>query len=66
MSLTDIMSSSNLAVYPQIALIIFLCVFVTGAARTILSRRCRDAWERAATLPLDECRIARPVEQETP
>ena len=66
MSLTDIMSGSSLAVYPQIALIIFLSVFVTVAARTFLSRRRRDAWERAATLPLDEGRIARPVEQEKP
>ena len=53
MSLTDIMSGSNLAIYPQIALVIFLCVFATVAARVFLTRRRRDEYARAAMLPLD-------------
>jgi hypothetical protein len=58
MSLTDIMSGSNLALYPQIALILFLCVFATIAARVFLSRRRRAEYSRAALLPLEERPIA--------
>ncbi len=37
MSLTDIMSNADLSVYPQIAMVIFLGVFVLVAYRTIRS-----------------------------
>ena len=57
MSLTDIMSHSDLSTYPQVALIIFLIVFASIAARVLLSGRRRDGLSRAANLPLDEARI---------
>lgn len=58
MSLTDIMSHSDLSTYPQVALIIFLAVFASMTARIFLSRHRRDVYARAASLPLDDARIA--------
>lgn len=57
MSLTDIMSHSDLSAYPQIAMIIFLVVFASIAARIFLSRRRRDVYARAAFMPLEDARI---------
>jgi len=54
MSLTDIMSHSDLSLYPQIALVIFLAVFASLTLRMFLSRRRGAADARAATLPLDD------------
>jgi hypothetical protein len=54
MSLTDIMSYSDLSWYPQIALVIFLAVFAATSLRVLLSRRRTAEYARAATLPLDE------------
>ena len=57
MSLTDIMSHSDLSVYPQVSLLIFLAVFASMTARIFLSRRRRDIYARAASMPLDDARI---------
>ncbi len=54
MSLTDIMSHSNLAVFPQIALILFLAVFASVSASVFLSRHRRGEYDRAAMLPLED------------
>ncbi len=54
MSLTDIMSHSDLSWYPQVALWIFLAVFAATSLRVLLSRRRKAEFARAATLPLDE------------
>ncbi len=53
MSLTDLMSGADLWVYPTIALVIFLTIFVGVVAR-VLSRRARGEMERAARLPLED------------
>ena len=57
MSLTDLMSHSDLSIYPQIALVIFLAVFASMAIRVFLSPRRREHYARAAWLPLEEGRI---------
>jgi hypothetical protein len=53
-SLADIMGHSDLSMYPQIALLIFLAVFGAKSARVLLSRRHKAEYQRAATLPLEE------------
>jgi len=58
MSLTDIMSHSDLALFPQIALLIFLAVFASMTMRVFLSPRRRERYARAAALPLDDGRTA--------
>lgn len=63
MSLTDIMSHSELSVYPQIALIIFLAVFASVSARVFFSRRRRDEDDRAAFLPMDDAPIVAPRQE---
>lgn len=52
MSLSDLMSAARLATYPEIALALFMAVFVGVAVRLALQGE-RAAWERARTLPLD-------------
>jgi cbb3-type cytochrome oxidase subunit 3 len=51
MRLSDVMSSLQLSVYPQIALVIFLLVF-GGVCLSLLGKKERFA--RSAALPLDE------------
>jgi cbb3-type cytochrome oxidase subunit 3 len=51
MKLSDVMSAANLAVYAEIALLIFFVVFVLVVWR-VLSKN-RD-YERARHLPLDD------------
>jgi hypothetical protein len=53
MSLTDVMSSMDLAVYPQIALVLFLGVFAAVSIRT-LRRGSADELRRGSRLPLEE------------
>jgi cation transporter-like permease len=50
--LSDIMSAANLAFYAEVALIIFLAVFMIIAGFVLLSRRQR--WEHVARLPLED------------
>lgn len=53
MKLSDIMSHAGLSSYAQIALVIFLTVFIAIAIRTFLPSRNKELQE-AALLPLDD------------
>ncbi len=53
MKLSDIMSHAGLAVYAEIALVIFLIVWVVVALRTFAPSR-RAAQEDARMLPFDD------------
>jgi len=50
--LSDIMSHAGLALYAEIALVIFLIVFVAVVVRLFASKR--SDMERHARMPLDE------------
>ncbi|MBT9558594.1 MAG: hypothetical protein IV100_21370 [Myxococcales bacterium] len=55
MKLTDIMSYADLTVFPEIALGIFLVVFVVLAARVLRpNAEGAAAQQRAAQIPLDD------------
>lgn len=53
MSLTDLMSGADLAVYPQIALVLFLFAFAMTVGR-IFGRQRPEEYERCARIVLDE------------
>ena len=53
MKLSDIMSNAGLSNYAEIALAIFLVVFIGVAIRTFLPSRSREMKE-ASMLPLDD------------
>ncbi len=53
MKLSDIMSHANLAVYAEIAMVIFMLVFVLMAVRLWLPGQ-QQALRDAARLPLDD------------
>ena len=53
MKLSDIMSAAGLSIYAEIALVIFLAVFVAIVVRTFAPSR-RRAMDEAARLPLDD------------
>ncbi len=53
MKLSDIMGNANLSFYAEVALVIFLIVFLTVAVRLFLPSRQKDLQE-AARLPLEE------------
>jgi hypothetical protein len=53
MKLSDIMSGAGLSNYAEIALVIFLAVFVIMAIRTFAPSRSREMKE-ASMLPLDD------------
>jgi cbb3-type cytochrome oxidase subunit 3 len=57
MSLMDVMSSLHLSVYPQVALVIFLGVFV-GVCFSLIGQKTR--FEQSAKLPLDDAQTATP------
>ena len=53
MRLTDIMSGSGLAIYAEVALILFFVAFLIIAAWIFLPSRKREL-DRASRIPLDE------------
>lgn len=53
MRLSDIMSNSGLSMYAEVALVLFLGVFIAITIRTFLPSRQR-ALNEAARLPLDD------------
>ena len=53
MSLTDLMSHSDLSIYPQFALLIFLMVFAAMTWR-LFHRRTAAEYVEAAYLPLED------------
>ena len=50
MRLSELMSNMDLAFFPQVALVIFLAVFV-GVVYRLFSKRYASEYERAAQLP---------------
>lgn len=52
MKLSDVVSGSGLSAFAEIALVIFLGVFLAVALRALLSSRA--AMDRAARMPLDD------------
>ncbi len=52
MRMTDIVSGLDLAIYPEVGLVIFLGVFVAVVVRTMVMTDRRSA-ERASRLPLE-------------
>ena len=59
MKLSDIMSYADLSNYAEIALVLFLGVFVAITSRTFLPSRSRELHE-ASLLPLEEDRVITP------
>ena len=53
MKLSDIMGHANLSIYAEVAMVIFLIVFLTVAVRLFLPSRQQDLRD-AARLPLDD------------
>ena len=63
MKLSDIMSYADLSNYAEIALVLFLGVFVAITIRTFLPSRRRELYE-ASLLPLEEDRVITPRNSE--
>ncbi len=63
MRLSDIMANAGLAIYAQVALILFFGVFVLVAVRTYSPSR-RAEMDAAARLPLDDGDIIAPRARE--
>ena len=53
MRLSDIMSSMDLAIWPQVALVIFLVVFAGVIYQVVAKSKSKD-YQRAARLPLED------------
>lgn len=54
MKLSDIMSAMHLEVYAEVALLIFLSVFVLVLAQVLTNKGKTQEWQRARLLPLEE------------
>lgn len=65
MKLSDIMSSAGLSGYAEIALVLFMVVFVAIVIRTFAPSR-REAMQRAAMMPLDDGQRADTSERQEP
>ncbi len=53
MKLSDIMGNANLSFYAEVAMVIFLIVFLTVAVRLFLPSRQKEL-EEASRLPLED------------
>ena len=53
MRLSDIMSNAELTTWPEIALVIFVSVFLGIVAYVFLFRK-KDSWEHQRHLPLED------------
>ena len=53
MRMSDIVSNMNLATFPQVALVIFLGVFIAVSWRVLRNRHSKD-YAEAAQLPLED------------
>ncbi|MCP9874707.1 cbb3-type cytochrome c oxidase subunit 3 [Synechococcus sp. Cruz CV-v-12] len=53
MRISDLIGMVDIAVYPQVALVIFLGVFAAIAVRAY-SRAAKSEFDRAASLPLED------------
>lgn len=65
MKLSDIMSYAQLSAYTEIALVLFLGVFIAITVRTFLPSR-RQELEAAARLPLEDDHAVTPRISRTP
>lgn len=63
MKLSDIMSYADLSDYAEVALVIFLGVFVAITIRTFLPSRSRELYE-ISLLPLEDDRVITPRSEE--
>ena len=63
MKLSDIMSNAGLSSYAEVALVIFLGVFIAITIRTFLPSRRRELYE-ASLLPLEDDRVITPRTEE--
>ena len=60
MTLTDLMSGAGLSIYAQLALLIFLAVFVAIVIRTFAPSR-NQVMDELSRLPLEDERIVPPL-----
>ncbi len=65
MSLSDIMSNSGLAIYAEIALVIFVVIFIAVVARVLAPSR-RRHWDETGQLPLNDDSDSRPTTSAPP
>lgn len=63
MRLSDIMSAAGLAFYPQVALLIFLVVFVLACIRILRPSRA-VRYSQFATLPLEDAPTTLPSQRQ--
>lgn len=63
MKLSDIMSHAGLSSYAEVALVLFLGVFIAITIRTFLPSRSRELYE-ASLLPLEDDRVITPRTEE--
>ena len=63
MSLQDVLGQADLAFYPQVALLIFVAVFMGIAVRLLRAADHEAGYQEAARLPLAELAPARPEEE---
>ena len=63
MRLSDVVSHMNLAFWPQVALVIFIAVFLAVAVRVYT--RPRAAYQRYCLLPLDDQKMDSGAEDAT-
>ena len=63
MKLSDIMSYAQLSVYTEVALVLFLGVFIAITIRTFLPTRRREL-DAAARLPLEDDTVLTPRAKE--
>jgi hypothetical protein len=60
MKLSDVMSATNLAIYAEVGLVIFMTVFVSIAVH-LLRRKNAPTWERLRHLPLADGPMSAPL-----
>lgn len=65
MKLSDIMSYAQLSAYTEVALVLFLGVFIAITVRTFLPSR-RQELEAASRLPLEDDHVVTPRISRTP
>lgn len=64
MRFSDIIGSLNISTYPQVALIIFIAVFIAVSVR-LFTKTTREQYKGAGELPLDEAPVRREVQEST-
>jgi hypothetical protein len=58
MKLSDVMSAMHLQIYAEVALLIFLAVFLLVLLQVCFGRN-QSTWQRARLLPLEDCTASR-------